>query len=558
VATLAFAAGAAYLGTTAGVGTLAAGGIAATALVGAATAAGAYVDQAYLYPAVFGKPPQPSGPRLDELALQTASEGAPIRRALGQGTRIAGNIIWVNEPVEHVHEVGGGKGGGPGGNSGSIVYTYTSDIAVGICEGPIDSGALKQIIVEGKRIYQAAGTIQFTSDELAVVAVTIQGTPTVTYAVVSSPSTGPDLSQFVIGTSLTASGFTNGANNGSWNVIGTTGVAGATTSVVLANSSRVAEAAGATATLTQTITTQVDTKYCSGVSFYRGDQSQTVDPLIGAAEGTTIAFRKTAYAVIEELNITEFGNRIPQIHFIVEPEAGATYQSVIEDIAQDSGYTGIGTDIVISDSRNQKGYLIAGPDTGAGRLDSLLAFGHLISRESGETIEFFQRENATPVTTPGGDPIVDYSDLWAPRESDAELPDWPYRMADLSSLQLPAEVTFRYVDIAALYQYRLVRERSQSHVANSIDDLEMAISAEFSEAEDFAKRVLWTRYANRLAIEFQWPPSMWFVQPGDVLVNVPLENTADSPLFTVLLSEVRRGTNGIVNCRGLVEEVQTL
>lgn len=555
MATLAFAGVAAYAGGAAG---LTAGGVAASVLVGAATAAGAYVDQAFLYPAIFGGPQQPKGPRLDELQLQTASEGAPIRRALGAGTRVAGNIIWIDEPVEHVHEVGGGKGGGPGGNRGSIIYTYTVDIGIGICEGPIDSNALKQIIVEGKRIFQAAGTIQVTSNQLTVTSVTIVGTPTVTYMTISSPPSGPDLSQFVTGTSLTTSGFSSGGNNGSWNVIGTTGTPGANTSVVLANSTPANEAAGSTATLTQTITAQVNTQYCSGVSFYRGDQTQTVDPLIAAAEGTTIAFRKTAYVVIEELNITEFGNRIPQIHFLVEPENAGTYQSVIEDIVQDHGYTGIGVDISISDSRQQKGYLISGPDAGADKLSPLLAFGHIISRETAGIIEFFQRSNATPVTAPDGSVITDYSEYWAPREGEFGSPDWPYRVFDLSSLNLPSEVTFRYVDISAAYQFRLARERTQNFVIDSIDDLEMAISAEYDEAEDFAERVLWTKYANRIAIEFTWPPSMFYVQPGDLLQNVVLENTSGSPVFEILLWEVRRGTNGLVNCRGLIEEAQTL
>jgi len=65
----------------------------------------------------------------------------------------------------------------------------------------------------------------------------------------------------------------------------------------------------------------------SGVGAFRlhpGDEDQDADPLIAAAEGASLAtaHRGMAYAVFEDLELAEFGNRIPSLTFEVEADAG--------------------------------------------------------------------------------------------------------------------------------------------------------------------------------------------------------------------------------------------
>ncbi len=61
---------------------------------------------------------------------------------------------------------------------------------------------------------------------------------------------------------------------------------------------------------------------------HRGGENQTPDPTIVAVEGAdkTPAYRGTAYIVFENLNVTRFGNRIPQFNFEVirKPKALGT------------------------------------------------------------------------------------------------------------------------------------------------------------------------------------------------------------------------------------------
>lgn len=55
------------------------------------------------------------------------------------------------------------------------------------------------------------------------------------------------------------------------------------------------------------------------IRVYAGTETQTADPLIAGIEGAanTPAYRGTAYVVFEDLDLTQWGNRIPQLSFEV-------------------------------------------------------------------------------------------------------------------------------------------------------------------------------------------------------------------------------------------------
>lgn len=83
-----------------------------------------------------------SGSRLADVSVQTSTYGKSIPILFGQ-SRFAGNVIWSLPIKEHENRSeisGGGKGGG-GRRSRvtNIHYTYSATLAIGICEGVIDS-----------------------------------------------------------------------------------------------------------------------------------------------------------------------------------------------------------------------------------------------------------------------------------------------------------------------------------------------------------------------------------------------------------------------------------
>jgi hypothetical protein len=142
-----------WFGATAATATTAASwGAIAGATIGLAAGSyvGGYIDQTYLYPLLQDQKGV-KGPRIDDLPIQTASEGSPMHFALGRENRIAGTIIWLSDLIELKKEddVEGGKGGGGGAKQTS--YEYYVHIAVGICEGPITN--VRKIWADAKLIY---------------------------------------------------------------------------------------------------------------------------------------------------------------------------------------------------------------------------------------------------------------------------------------------------------------------------------------------------------------------------------------------------------------------
>jgi len=74
--------------------------------------------------------------------------------------------------------------------------------------------------------------------------------------------------------------------------------------------------------------------------FYDGSESQAIDALIGSIEGiaSTPAYRGLALAVFENLELAEFGNRIPFMTFEVIADAEPpTISSILADASEDVG-----------------------------------------------------------------------------------------------------------------------------------------------------------------------------------------------------------------------------
>lgn len=78
-----------------------------------------------------------------------------------------------------------------------------------------------------------------------------------------------------------------------------------------------------------------DWKASTGFRLHPGDEDQPVDPLIAAHEGAgTPAHRGIAYCVFEDLQLADYGNRIPSLTFEVVADTGAAN---VGDIARAIG-----------------------------------------------------------------------------------------------------------------------------------------------------------------------------------------------------------------------------
>lgn len=134
MATLAFA----YAGRAVGNAVLPGIGGAIGGLLGAFV--GGIVDQE-----LFGGKPNKvvRGAALQDLRVQGSQYGVVIPLLYGRG-RLGGNIIWMRgfeEEIRTEDSSGGGKGGlgSAGGSAETVSYHYYCDLAVALCQGPIQS-----------------------------------------------------------------------------------------------------------------------------------------------------------------------------------------------------------------------------------------------------------------------------------------------------------------------------------------------------------------------------------------------------------------------------------
>jgi len=320
--------------------------------MGIGAAMGGMLDQKFIFPAMFPKEGQ-KAPRLGDFQMQTASEGTGIHYCLGRTSRVAGQVIWMGDFIEFANTSKSrddGCGGGGGGGGAITVYQYYVDLAVAVCEGPING--IRKIWADGQIIYDDDTSKIVTSSQISVtpgafvskhIINPLTGTGWFYHNVLKSTSLGPDLTQYIPNYSVTISGFTNPSNNGTFKVVETwkDQVTGDTfMKVNLGALGGVTEAAGNPITLDQTITKIINGKAVD-IEIYNGDYSQTVDPLMEATEGSgnVPAYRGISYVVIEKLYLNPYGSRTPYLHFLVEEDPAKNVKDGIADILERSGLT---------------------------------------------------------------------------------------------------------------------------------------------------------------------------------------------------------------------------
>ncbi|HOW94118.1 MAG TPA: phage tail protein, partial [Mycolicibacterium fallax] len=89
-----------------------------------------------------------TGPRLDDLRVMTSTIGQPIPLVYGTFA-LAGNCIWSSGLIEAVNKE---EVGGKGGPSQTVkTYSYSVDVAIGICEGPVNG--IRRIWADAVLIY---------------------------------------------------------------------------------------------------------------------------------------------------------------------------------------------------------------------------------------------------------------------------------------------------------------------------------------------------------------------------------------------------------------------
>lgn len=368
------------------------------------TMAAGYVDQR-----LFGaKTPNVEGPRLTDLSLQCSTYGVSINKVYGT-VRIAGNVIWGTNFVEHKKEdSSGGKGGGGGTTT---TYSYTVSCAIGLCEGEISG--FGRVWADGKEV-----TDKFAGDNPAI-----------------------------------------------------------------------------------------------HHTLYLGTETQEPDPFMEGIETNfpVPAYRGLAYIVIQDMDLTDFGNRIPNFTFeIIRPVH--YLDSIIKEVSAGAGLsTNLGaSEIEASDLAGIPidGFCVSAEKTYRERVEQLMSVYNFGASETNGKLLFNSKDSYNRYPVP--------ADCFGAKEGN-KGEESTYTIERKHDRELPKLVNASYLSLDKDYQTGLqsaVRPNCNSENTGKID-LDFVITD--ARAKELAEQKLYEAWIRRSTIAASLGPWWAFLAPGDIL-----------------------------------------
>lgn len=387
--------------------------------------AGNFIDQK-----LFSTTTKIEGQRLQDLRFQTSSYGAVIPKVYGT-TRVAGNVIWSTNFVEHkttTSHRSGGKGGG-GSKTETTAYDYSISLAIQICKGPIKG--IGRVWLDGK----LAGV----------------------------------------------------NHTGSWSDGKTGTVKGA------------------------------------AFTLYFGTETQTSNSFMEAhlGVGNVPAYRGTAYIVIQNMYLTDFGNRVPQFTFeVIGVESNL--KTIVEEISTESGLSN--NDVVATDlaDTNINGYSIESISSGRNQIEPLqLSYTFDAAENSGKVV-FFKRTFQNPVSIP-------YEDTGATENNKIES----LKIIREDEMEIPRRINIKYLSVDFDYQEQQMSGKRASK-AFSRNELDVTLGLALNDAyvKQLADTKLFEAWINRNTFETFLPTKYANLMPGSSIIIEDFGGNKHSAIVT--------------------------
>lgn len=248
-----------------------------------------------------------------------------------------------------------------------------------------------------------------------------------------------------------------------------------------------------------------DFKVSTGFRFCPGTEDQQVDPLIGSIEGmgSTPAYRGLALAVFENLQLAEYGNRIPFLTFEVEADASPP---ALHDVLAGAS-DGV---IQCSAAALLPGYAAHGATIEAAVEPLINHFGIELF-DDGELLR-----SPTVATT-----NLEDQDLGCSASAEAAPKK---QRTQAAAASLPSELTLSYYDPDREYQTAQMRA-STGGSATTVGTEQLPAVLTSDAARALAETSLARRWAQRETLTLRLPPAHLDLEPG-MLARAPGEAEA--------------------------------
>ncbi len=228
-----------------------------------------------------------------------------------------------------------------------------------------------------------------------------------------------------------------------------------------------------------------------------GSEDQALDPLIAAAEGlaTTPAYRGRAVAIFEDLQLADFGNRIPSLSFeVFADDAPTSIAAVLTELSQ-GAITGTGEALI-------DGIAIQG-DSVRSVVATLAAAAPIALRDDGAVLGIV---DDGPVRAIAADDLGASAGAAGVRIDD--------RRAAVATI--PEALAIAYYDTERDFQAGVQRARRDGGSRREVR-IDLAASLTASTAKAIAERRLTGLWRARRTVKLSLPWSAIDLRPGDAV-----------------------------------------
>ncbi len=263
--------------------------------------------------------------------------------------------------------------------------------------------------------------------------------------------------------------------------------------------------------------------------FYDGNEDQIIDPLIGSVEGlaATPAYRGVALAVFENLQLADFGNRIPIMTF---------------EVMADEEPPSVG--VILGDA--SRGAISSNAED---RVVGFAAYGKSIKTAVAPLIDCFGVELFDDGSSLRSPSVISPVDIGADElGSSADGKQTAKIQRDqVAARELPSLLRLTYYEPVRDYQTGEARATSGERLGTDTQqDLPAVLSA--GDAKAIANLMIARAWAERDHLTLRLPPSRIGLEPGDrlVLESTPLQWRLDKVTIDgfVVVAELRPSTGG--------------
>ncbi|MBV9930408.1 MAG: phage tail protein [Alphaproteobacteria bacterium] len=242
-----------------------------------------------------------------------------------------------------------------------------------------------------------------------------------------------------------------------------------------------------------------DFKSATAFRLYTGSEDQAPDPLIAAVEGSggTPAYRGLAYALFEDFQLADYGNRIPSLTFEVDADPGPVAMGEIAAALAEGA-------VQAGETRSVGGYAASG-DSIRAVLEGLGEIAPLAVVDTGSVLSVASRRAGAPI-------LLGSDEGGASNGAVGGRAAWTRKAAGV----VPAATSLLYYDAARDYQTGLVRA-ARGGGAGPGERRAVPAVLGADAAKGFARLRLDSLWAGRETGAVHLAPRRMALRPGAVL-----------------------------------------